>query len=136
MKKVLNILCVAMVICLGVSLSACGKTVTEPQTTEPSTNSFTQTTECKSQVETTKATENYYEEEATETHYYHSAIEGCVIVEQNGTPTLYYSEKCENCGYVSNSKHMINHSFGAYTSSFHCPDCGNNQHVEFETSQY
>ena len=137
MKKVLKILCVVMVICLGVLFTACGKTVDKMPTTENVTSSFTETTENASQVETTKATENYYEEEeTTETHYYHSAIEGCVIVEQDGTAMLRYSEKCENCGYVSSSTYTMHHSFGGYTSGFHCPDCGNNQHVEIETSQY
>lgn len=81
MEKVLKILCVVMVICLGVLLVACGKVDDEPQTTERMTNSFTQTTESKSQIEITEVTENYYETEViTETHYYHSAIEGAVII--------------------------------------------------------
>ena len=137
MKKVLKILCVVMVICVGVSFTACGKTTDKPQTTENVTSSLTQTTESESLVETTKATEDYYEqEEMTEAHYYHSAIEGAVITQQDGSELLSFSEKCENCGWVQSGSHMISHSFGTYTSSFHCPDCGNNQHVEIETSEY
>ena len=126
-----------MVLCIGVLFTACGKTTEEPQTTESATSSFTQTTENPSQVETTKATKNYYEEEeVSETHYYHSAIEGAVITRQDGSELLNFSEKYENCGYVSSSTHTMHHSLGGYTSNFHCPDCGNNQHVEIETSQY
>ncbi|MCH5315787.1 MAG: hypothetical protein J1E81_07725 [Eubacterium sp.] len=98
MKKVLKILCVVMVICIGVSFTACGKATEEPQTTESATSSFTQTTENPIQVETTKVTKNYYEEEeVSETHYYHAAIEGAVIIQQDGSAILNFSEKCENC---------------------------------------
>ena len=98
MKKVLKILCVVMVICLGVLFTACGKASEEPQTTKNITSSLTEANENASQIVTTKATKNYYEEEdVSETHYYHAAIEGAVITRQDGSELLNFSEKCENC---------------------------------------
>lgn len=135
MKKVLKILCVIMVIGLGFSLTACGKDASSIQNTDMSKTKTVQTTE--RQTERTSETQNnYYETEATETHYNHSAIQGCVIVEQDGTPMLQYSEKCESCGYVSESKHTINHFDGGYTTSFTCPQCQNTQMVEINTNSY
>ncbi len=135
MKKVLKFLCVVMVICSGISLIACGKDANNIQNSGMSETKTAQTTE--NQTERISETQNnYYETETTETHYNHSAIQGCVIVEQDGSFMLQYSEKCESCGYVSARKHMIYHEWGTYTSSFMCPDCHNTQSVEIETSQY
>ena len=135
MKKVLKILCVVMVIGLGVSLVACSKNYDGTENTDVPEVISTQTTEAQTES-ISKTQNNDYEIETTETHYNHSAIQGCVIVEQDGTPMVQYSEKCESCGYISLSKHTINHFDGGYTTSFLCPQCQNNQAVEINTNTY
>ena len=133
MKKVLKILCVVMVIGLGVSLVACSKDGTQNTAMSETINS--QTTENQTEI-ISETQNNDYEMEITETHYNHSAIQGCVIVEQDGTSMVQYSEKCESCGYISPSKHTINHFDGGYTTSFLCPQCQNTQTVEINTNTY
>lgn len=142
MKKVLKIICVVLVISLGISLAACSKTESEKdisriEETQSTSNTAGSALTTETQNETFSEDERDYDiPETTETHYNHSAIQGCVIVEQDETPMLQYSEKCENCGYVSASKHTIYHHMGNYTTSFLCPQCQNNQTVKIETNQY
>lgn len=142
MKKVLKILCIILVISLGVSLAACGKTKSEKdisriEETQSTSNTAGSALTTENQNETfSKDETDYGVPETTETHYNHSAIQGCVIVEQDGTPMLQYSEKCESCGYVSASKHTIYHHMGSHTTSFLCPQCGNTQMVEISTNTY
>lgn len=142
MKKVLKIICVILVISLGVSLTACSKNSNEKdmsmiEETQSTSNAAGSALTTENQNETLSETETDYSvSETIETHYNHSAIQGCVIVEQDGTPMLQYSEKCESCGYVSASKQTINHFGGMYTGSFNCPQCGNTQRVEINTNTY
>lgn len=142
MKKVLKIICVILVISLGVSLAACGKTKSEKdinriEETQSTSNTAGSALTTENQSETfSEAEMDYSVLETTETHYNHSAIQGCVIVEQDGTSMLQYSEKCESCGYVSANKQTINHFGGMYTGSFNCPKCGNTQRVEINTNTY
>lgn len=142
MKKVLKIICVVLVISLGVSLAACSKTKSEKdisriEETQSTSNTAGYALTTETQNETFSEDERDYGiPETTETHYNHSAIQGCVIVEQDETPMLQYSEKCENCGYVSASKHTIYHHMGNYTTSFLCPQCGNTQMIEISTNTY
>lgn len=141
MKKVLKILCIVLVISLSTSLAACSKNADEANTTKAektqSVSSTESTEEAEQQTETVLEDETDYSvTETTEIHYNHSAIQGCVIIEQDGTPTFRYSEKCESCGYVSASAYTINHFGGGYTSGFHCPQCGNQQKVELNTNTY
>lgn len=142
MKKVLKIICVILVISLGVSLAACGKTKSEKdinriEETQSTSNTAGSALTTENQSETfSEAEMDYGVPETTETHYNHSAIQGCVIVEQDGTPMLQYSEKCESCGYISASKQTIYHYMDSYTTSFLCPQCGNTQRVEISTNTY
>ena len=125
MKKIF--VCLMLVVFMIV-LTACGnsKTASDDGNTLASTTTSGTTT-------TTQAYGGY--EEEMEHHYYHAAIQGCVIEEQDGTDEVHYREKCEACGYVSSSTHTIWHSFGTYTSSFHCPQCQNLQRVEIESNE-
>lgn len=142
MKKVLKILCVVLVISLGVSLAACGKTKSEKhisriEETQSTSNTAGSALTTETQNETFSEDERDYDiPETTETHYNHSAIQGCVIVEQDGTPMLQYSEKCESCGYVGAGKQTIYHYMDSYTTSFLCPQCSNTQMVEISTNAY
>ena len=142
MKKVLKIICVILVISLGVSLTACSKNSNEKdmsmiEETQSTSNTAVSALTTENQNETLSETEaDYTVPETTETRYNHSAIQGCVIVEQDGTPMLQYSEKCESCRYGSARKQTINHFGGMYTGSFNCPQCGNTQRVEINTNTY
>lgn len=70
--------------------------------------------------------------------YYYDAIEGAVIVEQDGTPHYSYYKKCESCNYVQDNI-KINQSGGGmgtstFTSSFLCPKCKTSQSVKIKQS--
>ncbi len=73
----------------------------------------------------------------TKTYINHVALQGAVIVEQDGTSRFTYCRKCEACGYVeSNMKRYTGGSFGKSTSSFYCPKCKNNQSIEIQHFSY
>lgn len=135
MKKSKTLICAVLTVLLLICVfTGCAKTndggsYEAPQTTSSTTQYTTQTT--------TQAYDNGYNdyEEETQVQYYHAAIEGCVIEEQDGSDEVHYREKCEACGYVSSSTHTMWRSFGGFTTSFHCPQCGNMQKVYIETSQ-
>ena len=135
MKKSKTLICTLLTIMLLICVfTGCAKSEDEESYEAPQT--ATSTTQYTTQT-TTQAYDNGYNdyEEETQTQYYHTAIEGCVIENQDGSEMLSYCEKCEACGYVSSSTHTITHSFGTYNSSFHCPQCGNMQSVSIETNQ-
>lgn len=142
MKKALKIICVVLVISLGISLAACGKTeskkdINRIEETHSTSNTAGSALTTENQNETfSEAETDYSVPETTETHYNHSAIQGCVIVEQDGTQMLQYSEKCESCGYVGAGKQTIYHYMDSYTTSFLCPQCGNTQMIEISTNTY
>ncbi|MDE6111565.1 MAG: hypothetical protein K2F65_06595 [Eubacterium sp.] len=140
MKKVLKILCVVLVISLGVSLAACSKNanetdISQTEETQINTEHSEITTENQTQFPVSDEYDDY-EAKTTEMHYNHSAIQGCIIAEQDGSPMVQYSEKCESCGYISPSKQTIYHYMDSYTTSFLCPQCGNTQMVEINTNTY
>ena len=68
-----------------------------------------------------------------ETIYNHVALQGAVIVEQDGEPYFKYKKKCELCGYIAGGNTGISATSGKINSSFHSPDCGNNQKIQIET---
>ena len=73
----------------------------------------------------------------TKAYINHVALQGAVIVKQDGTSRFTYCRKCEACGYVeSNMKINTNGSGGKLTSGFYCPKCKNNQTIEIEHSKY
>ena len=92
------------------------------------------------------AVQTYFDEVATviqtvyvqpethkETFYNHVALQGAVIIEQDGRPYFKYKKKCELCGYVSGGSTGTSASSGKLNSSFRCPECGNNQKIQIET---
>lgn len=63
----------------------------------------------------------------------HVAIEGAVIVNQDGTADFSYYKKCEACGYTeSNMRINTSGSYGKLTSGFYCPKCKNHQDIIIE----
>lgn len=73
----------------------------------------------------------------TKPYINHVALQGAVIVKQDGTSRFTYCRKCEACGYVeSNMTRNTNGSGGKLKSSFYCPKCKNNQSIEIEHFSY
>ena len=138
MKKSKTLICTLLTVLLLIyAFTGCAKSESEKSYEASQTTVAQQTAQATTpQATTTQAFDNGYDyEEETQVQYYHAAIEGCVIENQDGTDEVHYREKCEACGYVSSSTHTMWHSFGGFTSSFHCPQCGNTQKVYIETSQ-
>ena len=70
-----------------------------------------------------------------ETIYNHVALQGAMVVEQDGKPYFKYKKKCELCGYIAGSNTGISATSGKINSSFRCPDCGNQQKIQIETTR-
>lgn len=140
MKKFLltKVLSLGLVFLLCISLTACGGS---DYTTSENNNKAEsiQTNENGSKTESAESAPNSIPnkpvvEETPEPTYYYAAIEGAVIVEQNGSQYYVYCNKCEKCGKVESNMKHIRHSGGNLTSSYFCPDCKQNQRVEIKES--
>lgn len=135
-KKIKIILSAGLAIAICLSFIACSKstveTTTEKQSlvstesTSDATASYNQTTE--------KSTYEILTEEETSEVYYHIAISGAVITEDDGDGYYSYKEKCEFCDYVSSSEQTLHSTFGTYSKTFKCPNCGNMNDVEIEAN--
>lgn len=135
-KKIKIILSAGLAIAICLSFIACSKstveTTTEKQSlvstesTSDATASYNQTTE--------KSTYEILTEEETSEEYYHTAISGAVITEDDGDGYYSYKEKCEFCDYVSSSEQTLHSTFGTYSKTFKCPDCGNMNDIEIEAN--
>lgn len=140
MKKNLltKVLSLSLVFLLCLSLTACGES--NDSTSENSSNTESvQTNESGSKTGSVESTPNSIPdtpvvEETPEPTYYYAAIEGAVIVEQNGSQYYVYCHKCEKCGKVQSNMKHVRHSGGNLTSSYYCPDCKQSQRVEIEES--
>lgn len=132
MKKIiLGLVSLIMVVAV---FAACTKTVDEVEAVSSTvtTNAELSTTQ---EIESNEydTTTEYYIEETTTQFIYHSALEGCVIVEQDGSEHVVYQEKCEMCGTLRSGTHSVYHSGGTLHSSFYCPNCGNTQTVQLHS---
>lgn len=140
MKKILltKVLSLGLFFLLCISLTACGGS--DYTTSENSDKAESiQTNENGSKTESVESAPNSIPnkpvvEETSEPTYYYAAIEGAVIVEQNGSQYYVYCNKCEKCGKVESNMKHIRHSGGNLTSSYFCPDCKQNQRVEIKES--
>lgn len=135
-KKIKIILSAGLAIAICLSFIACSKstveTVTEKQSLV-SAESTSDTTATYNQTTEESTYENFTEEETSE-KYYHTAISGAVITEDNGDGYYSYKEKCEFCDYVSSSEQTLHSTFGTYSKTFKCPDCGNMNDIEIEAN--
>lgn len=121
LKKTISIL-TAVALCI--SLASCsGETTTKQSAVQTYSD----------EVATVIQTVYIQPETRKETIYNHVALQGAVIVEQDGKPYFKYKKKCELCGYIAGGNTGINATSGKINSSFHCPDCGNNQKIQIET---
>lgn len=135
-KKIKTIVSAGLVLAICLSFIACSKstveTVTEKQSIV-STESVSDTTASYNQATEESTNENFTEEETSE-EYYHTAISGAVITEDDGDGYYSYKEKCEFCDYVSSSEQTFHSTFGTYSKTFKCPDCGNMNDIEIEAN--
>ena len=132
MKKI--ILGLVSLIMAFVVFAACAKTVDEVEAVSSTvtTNAELSTTQ---EIESNEydTTTEYYIEETTTQFIYHSALEGCVIVEQDGSDHVIYQEKCEMCGTLQSGTHSVYRSMGTLNSSFMCQNCRNTQTVQLHS---
>lgn len=131
-------LCVAVALLLCVGLTACGGNNDETAESGNKTES-TQTNESSSKIEDAESNHSSssntsVEDKTPEPTYYYAAIEGAVIVEQNGSQYYVYCNKCEKCDKVQSNMKHVRHTGGNLTTSYFCPDCKQSQRVEIEES--
>ena len=135
-KEIKIILSVGLALAICLSFIACSKstveTVTEKQSIV-STESVSDTTASYNQATEESTNENFTEEETSE-EYYHTAISGAVITEDDGDGYYSYKEKCEFCDFVSSSEQTLHSTFGTYSKTFKCPNCGNMNDIEIEAN--
>ena len=112
----------AAVWCL--SFTACGdETAEETTTAEPT-----------AQVQTSVTTAYTPQELHTQKTYYYAALQGALIVEQDGTRNFKYQKKCDVCGYLDNTRVNVSKGVGTLDTSFRCHECGNHQKVKIRTT--
>lgn len=135
-KKIKIILSAGLAIAICLSFIACSKSTVETNTEKQSvftTENASDTTATYNQTTEESTYENFTEEETSEV-YYHIAISGAVITEDDGDGYYSFKEKCEFCDYVSSSEQTLHSTFGTYSKTFKCPDCGNMNDVEIEAN--
>lgn len=135
-KKIKIILSAGLAIAICSSFIACSKPIVETVTEKQSvfsTESTSDTTVSYNQTTEESKYENFTEEETSE-EYYHTAISGAVITEDDGDGYYSYKEKCEYCDYVSSSEQTLHSTFGTFSKTFKCPNCGNMNDIEIEAN--
>lgn len=111
----------AAVLCLG--CNACGEETADGISTTETTVQYQ-----------TSATTAYTPQVLTEKTYYHAALQGAVIVEQDGSRSFKYQKKCDVCGYLDNTRVNVSKGVGTLDTSFRCHECGNHQKVKIKTT--
>ena len=126
-KKFMSII---SAVALCISLASCNsETTTEETTKQAAVQTYSE------EVATVIQTVYVQPETHKETFYNHVALQGAVIVEQDGKPYFKYKKKCELCGYISGGSTGTSASSGKLNTSFRCPDCGNQQKIQIETTR-
>lgn len=130
MAKIKRIISVLSAVTLCVSLASCsGETTTNATTEQTAVQTYSD------EAVTVIQTVYVQPETHKETFYNHVALQGAVIIEQDGRPYFKYKKKCELCGYISGGSTGTSASSGKLNSSFRCPDCGNQQKIQIETTR-
>lgn len=135
-KKIKVILSAGLALAICLSFIACNKSTVETATEEQSefsTERISDTTATYNQTKEESKNEILTEEETSE-EYYHTAISGAVITEDDGDGYYSYKEKCEFCDYISSSEQTLHSTFGTYSKTFKCPNCGNMNDIEIEAN--
>ena len=133
MAKFKRTLSIISAVALCISLASCsGETTTEEATEQAAVQTYSDEA---GEVATVIQTVYIQPETRKETIYNHVALQGAVIVEQDGKPYFKYKKKCELCGYIAGGNTGISATSGKINSSFRCPDCGNQQKIQIETTR-
>ncbi len=135
MAKFKRTLSIIFAVALCISLASCSGETTSEETTESNQNIVHSHSTESNEIATAIQTVYVQPETHKETFYNHVALQGAVIVEQDGKPYFKYKKKCGLCGYIAGGKTGITASSGKYNSSFCCPDCGNQQKIQIETTR-
>ena len=135
-KKIKIILSAGLALTICLSFIACSKSTVETTTEKQSAFSTENVSDATSSYNkiTEESTYEILTEEETSEVYYHIAISGAVITEDDGDGYYSYKEKCEYCDYVSSSEQTLHSTFGTYSKTFKCPNCGNMNDVEIEAN--
>lgn len=131
-KKFMSII---SAVALCISLASCSNKTASEETAEVSQNTVYSHSAESNKVATVIRTVYVQPETRKETIYNHIALQGAVIVEQDGKPYFKYKKKCELCGYIAGGNTGISATSGKINSSFRCPDCGNQQKIQIETTR-
>lgn len=133
MAKFKRTLSIISAVALCISLASCsGETTTEEATEQATVQTYSDEA---GEVATVIQTVYIQPETRKETIYNHIALQGAVVVEQDGKPYFKYKKKCELCGYIASGNTGISATSGKINSSFRCPDCGNQQKIQIETTR-
>ena len=133
MAKFKRTLSIISAVALCISLASCsGETTTKEATEQVAVQTYSDEA---GEVATVIQTVYIQPETHKETIYNHVALQGAVIVEQDGKPYFKYKKKCELCGYIAGGNTGVSATSGKINSSFRCPDCGNQQKIQIETTR-
>ena len=133
MAKIKRVISVLSAVALCISLVSCSSEKTTEETIEQAdVQTYSDETD---EVATVIRTVYVQPETQRETVYNHVALQGAVVVEQDGRPYFKYKKKCELCSYISGGSTGTSASSGKLNSSFRCPNCGNQQKIQIETTR-
>ena len=140
MKK---FLCVLVLILLSALMYACNSNQYSQQATVSQSQESEQDVITESSTESSaeiNTTQDYYAQQpeySTESQatYQHTAIQGAVIVSQDGSMRFTYKKKCDSCGKVEPGSTTTSASSGTLSSSFRCSGCGNTQEIRISSSK-
>lgn len=94
---------------------------------------FYSTTEYHSQTRQANYHSTTAYQTQTKAYINHVALQGAVIVKQDGTGNYTYYRKCEVCGYIESNVQRSGYAIsGKSSSSFYCQKCRSTQKIEFE----
>lgn len=134
MKKIIAIL--VSLIMVAIVFVACSSVVNENEIETSTSTTVAESTILEQETdyyETQPSSTEYYVEETTVQTYYHSALEGCVIVKQDGSQHVIYKKKCEAFGTLQSGTCSVYRGSGTLNSSFMCQNCRNVQSVQLHS---
>lgn len=137
MLKLKKLMSIPSAVALCISLASCSNETTPEETSasEPA-QTFAQQQTAETRCITTTVQSVYVQPETREeTIYNHVALQGAVVIQQDGSQSFKYQKKCEACGHIDNTRVGANATSGTLNSIFNCPECDNCQKIQIETTK-